>query len=392
MSVSTDLEQLIFSNWIINSDYLIAVFNKDIKTCTSITASSETPVTIIPISIIGKQIKFDWTTGTVNFTFYGVTSVDDSINLDSFTVEGPIVLNRPKIIGWRGNQPTEENTIYNLSVLFDKELSNSIFPVITATDEIVPHFTSISGSQVNFTVITSSTPSSTIYTLRNVTASDGSITTLSTISCGAKINSVEVETDLSDSFVEMYNLVIGRTQKVRIIFSKPISGTLSFVPNSRCIFGIVTMINSSTAEFTITPVNTITDYLRIETNNIISEDGGQSILSDSFNLVYNQKIINLFESSNLEEVKTTFDVGITVSLSLQVSKPIASDLSETTITCENGTVANVAISNVLEKYYYNFDFTPSSESTNETIKVNQAKDIYNLKYTISSDSLHFKKV
>jgi len=392
MSVSTDLEQLIFSNWIINSDYLIAVFNKDIKTCTSITASSETPVTIIPISIIGKQIKFDWTTGTVNFTFYGITSVDDSINLDSFTVEGPIILNRPKIIGWRGNQPTEENTIYNLSVLFDKELSNSIFPVITATDEIVPHFTSISGSQVNFTVITSSTPSSTIYTLSNVTASDGSITPLSTISCGAKINSVEVETDLSDSFVEMYNLVIGRTQKVRIIFSKPISGTLSFVPNLRCIFGIVTMINSSTAEFTITPVNTITDYLRIETNNIISEDGGQSILSDSFNLVYNQKIINLFESSNLEEVKTTFDVGITVSLSLQVSKPIASDLSETTITCENGSVANVSISNVLEKYYYNFDFTPTSESTNETIKVNQAKDIYNLKYTISSDSLHFKKV
>ena len=392
MSVSTDLEQLIFSNWIINSDYLIAFFNKDIKTCTSITASSETPVTIIPISIIGKQIKFEWTTGIVNFTFYGITSVDDSINLDSFTVEGPIILNRPKIIGWRGNQPTEENTIYNLSVLFDKELSNSIFPVITATDEIVPHFTSISGSQVNFTVITSSTPSTTIYTLRNVTASDGSITTLSTISCGAKINSVEVETDLSDSFVEMYNLVIGRTQKVRIIFSKPISGTLSFVPNSRCIFGIVTMINSSTAEFTITPVNTITDYLRIETNNIISEDGGQSILSDSFNLVYNQKIINLFESSNLEEVKTTFDVGITVSLSLQVSKPIASDLSETTITCENGTVANVAISNVLEKYYYNFDFTPTSESTNETIKVNQAKDIYNLKYTILSDSLHFKKV
>ena len=392
MSVSTDLEQLIFSNWIINSDYLIAFFNKDIKTCTSITASSETPVTIIPISIIGKQIKFEWTTGIVNFTFYGITSVDDSINLDSFTVEGPIILNRPKIIGWRGNQPTEENTIYNLSVLFDKELSNSIFPVITATDEIVPHFTSISGSQVNFTVITSSTPSTTIYTLRNVTASDGSITTLSTISCGAKINSVEVETDLSDSFVEMYNLVIGRTQKVRIIFSKPISGTLSFVPNSRCIFGIVTMINSSTAEFTITPVNTITDYLRIETNNIISEDGGQSILSDSFNLVYNQKIINLFESSNLEEVKTTFDVGITVSLSLQVSKPIASDLSETTITCENGTVANVSISNVLEKYYYNFDFTPTSESTNETIKVNQAKDIYNLKYTILSDSLHFKKV
>jgi len=393
MSVSTDLEQLIFSNWIINSDYLIAVFNKDIKTCTSITASSETPVTIIPTSIIGKQVKFNWTTGNVNFIFHGITSVDDSINLntDGFTVEGPI-LNRPKIIGWRGNQPTEENTIYNLSVLFDKELDNSIFPIITATDEIVPHFTSVTGSQVNFTVTTSSTPSTTIYTLRNVTASNGSITTLSNISCGAKIISVEVETDLSDSFLEMYNLVIGRTQKVRITFSKPISGTLSFMPNTRCIFGIVTMINSSTAEFTITPVNTITDYLRIQTNNIISEDGSQSILSDSFNLVYDQKIINLFESSNLDQVKTAFEVGTTVSLSLEVSKPIASDLSETTITCENGTVANVSISNLLGNYYYNFDFTPTSESTNETIKVNQAKDLNNLKYNISYGSLLFKIV
>ena len=301
-------------------------------------------------------------------------------------------LEQPSIIGWCGNQPTEENTIYNLSVLFNKKLSNSIFPLITATDEIVPHFTSVSGSQVNFTVTTSSTPSSTIYTLSNVTASDGTVAELSTISCGAKINSVEVETDLSDSFLEMYNLVIGRTQKVRFIFSKPISGTLSFMPNPRCIFGNVTMINSSTAEFTITPVNTITDYLLIQTNNIISEDGSQSILSASFNLVYNQKIINIFESSNLDEAKRIFDVGITVSLSLQVSKQISSDLSKTTITCENGTITNVSTSNLFGKYYYNFDFTPSSESINETIKVNQATDIYNLKYNISSDSLIFKIV
>jgi hypothetical protein len=395
-----------FSNWLYtpasqnfsytNSDSLVAVFNKDIKTCTSITASSGSPLNIVPISIIGKQIRFEWaslSTGSVNFTFNGLESLDGSIdaNVNGLIAVGPILLNTPPIIvGWTGSQPTEENTLYNLSVLFNKELSNSRIPIITATDGITPVFTSISGSQVNFTVTTSSTPSTTVYSLKNIAALDGSIKSASlNISAGAKIISVQVETDLYGSYLEMSSLVIERAQKVKIILSKPISGVLSFVPNENCEFGVVTMINSSTAQLTITPVNNGSTSLVIQTNNIITVDGSQSVLSRTFSLVYSQTILNLYESSNKNVVKTTFDVETLVSLSLQVSKPISSDLSETTITCSNGTVSNVSTSTIGEKYYYNFDFTPTLETTNQTITVNRAKDLSNFKYTISYGGLTF---
>ena len=400
------LQEPDFSNWLYtpasqsfpytNSDSLVAVFNKDIKTCTSITASNGTPLNIVPISVIGKQITFEWTslsTGSVNFIFNGLESMDDSIdaNVNGLTTVGPIILNTPPIIvGWNGTQPTESNTLYNLSVLFNKQLSNSRTPIITATDGITPVFTSISGSQVNFTVTTSSTPSTTVYTLKNIAALDGSIKSANVnISAGAKIISLQVETDLSGSYLEMSSLVIERAQKVKIILSKPISGVLSFVPNENCVFGVVTMINSSTAQLTISPVNNGNTSLIIQTNNIITVDGSQSVLSRTFSLVYNQTIVNLYESSNKNVVKTTFDVGIVVSLSLQVSKPISSDLSDTTITCSNGTVSNVSTSTIINKYYYNFDFTPTAESNNQTITINQAKDLSNFKYTLFQSNLIF---
>jgi hypothetical protein len=400
------LEEPNFSNWLTtpasqnfsytNSDSLVAVFNKDIKTCTSITATSGSPLTIVPINIIGKQITFEWaslSTGSVNFTFNGLESIDGSIdaNVNGLIAVGPIILNTPPIIvGWTGSQPTEENTLYNLSVLFNKELSNSRIPIITATDGITPVFTSISGSQVNFTVTTSSTPSTTVYTLKNIAALDGSIKSAgATISAGAKIISVQVETDLSGSYLEMSSLVIERAQKVKIILSKPISGVLSFVPNENCAFGVVSMINDFTAQLTITPVNNGNTSLVIQTNNIITVDGSQSVLSRTFSLVYNQTILNLYESSNKNVAKTTFDVGTLVALSLQVSKPISSDLSDTTITCSNGTVSNVSQSTILEKYYYNFDFTPTLQITNQTITINRAKDLSNFNYTISYGGLIF---
>ena len=397
------LEQPNFSSWIYtpasknflytNTDSLIAVFNKDIETCTSITATSGTPTTIIPISIIGKQVKFDWEsleTGSVTFTFNGLTSVDGSIDatVDGLTTVGPINLyTPPTIVGWNGTQPTEENTSYTLSVTFNKELTNTRIPVITATEGVSPVFTSVSGSQVNFTLTTSSTPSTTIYSIKNVSALDGSIAALSNISAGAKINSVQVETDLAGSFATTSKLVIGRTQKVKIILSKPITVALSFVPNDNCTFGDVQMINTSTAVFTILPsVNT---SLTIQTNNIITLDGSQSILSHTFNLISGQTIVNLFESSNRNVVKTTFDVGTTVALSLEMSKEISSDLTNTTITSSNGTIDNVSISDLFGKYYYNFDFTPTAQTTNQTIYVNQAKDLNDFVYNLSQSGLTF---
>jgi hypothetical protein len=396
-----------FSNWLVtpasqnfpytNSDSLVAVFNKDIKTCTSITATNGSPLTIVPISIIGKQITFEWTslnTGSVNFIFNGLESMDGSIdaNVNGLIEVGPIILNTPPIIvGWSGSQPTEENTLYNLSVLFNKQLSNSRTPIITATDGITPVFTSISGSQVNFTVTTSSNPSTTVYTLKNIAALDGSIKSENVnISAGAKIISVQVETDLSGSYLEMSSLVIERPQKVKIILSKPISGVLSFVPNDNCAFGVVTMINDFTAQLTITPVNNGNTSLVIQTNNIITVDGSQSVLSRTFSLVYSQTIVNLYEFSSKNVVKTTFDIGTSVYLSLQVSKPISSDLSETTITCSKGTISNVSTSTILNKYYYNFNFTPTAESNNETITINQAKDLNNFKYTLFKSNLIFE--
>ena len=396
-----------FSNWLYtpasqsfpytNSDSLVAVFNKDIKTCTSITATNGSPLNIVPISIIGKQITFEWTslsTGSVKFIFNGLESMDGSIdaNVNGLTTVGPILLNTPPIIvGWSGTQPTEENTLYNLSVLFNKQLSDSRTPIITATDGITPVFTSISGSQVNFTVTTSSTPSTTVYSLKNIAALDGSIKSENVnISAGAKIISLQVETDLSGSYLEMSSLVIERPQKVKIILSKAISGVLSFVPNENCEFGVVTMINDFTAQLTITPVNNGNTSLVIQTNNIITLDGSQSVLSRTFSLVYSQTIVNLYEFSNKNVVKTTFDIGTLVYLSLQVSKPISSDLSETTITCSNGTISNISTSTILNKYYYNFNFTPTAESNNQTITINQAKDLSNFKYTLFKSNLIFE--
>ena len=397
------LEQPNFSNWIYtpssqsfpytNTDSLIAVFNKDIKTCTSITATSGSPTTIVPTSITGKEVKFEWTslsTGSVKFTFNGLTSVDGSIDasVDGNTFVGDINLyTPPTIVGWNSTQPTEANTLYNLSVTFNKPLSNSRIPIITATEDVSPVFTGVTGSQVNFSVTTSSNPSTTVYTLRNVSASDGSIKILSNISAGAKINSVQVETDLNSSFLTMSNLVIGRTQKVKIILSKAISGVLSLVSNPNSIFGNVEMIDPLTAQFTILPNQNTS--LTIHTNNIITQDGSQSILSYTFNLISGQTIVNLFESSNRNVVKTTFDVGTTVSLSLEMSKPIASDLTSTTITSSSGTVTSLTSSTIGEKYYYDFNFTPTVGGIDKSLSLSGAKDLNNFKYTISLSGLTF---
>ena len=398
------LEQPNFSNWVYtpssqsfpytNTDSLIAVFNKDIKTCTSITATSGSPTTIVPTSITGKEVKFEWTslsTGSVKFTFNGLTSVDGSIDasVDGNTFVGDINLyTPPTIVGWNSTQPTEANTLYNLSVTFNKPLSNSRIPIITATEDVSPVFTGVTGSQVNFSVTTSSSPSTTIYSLKNVAALDGSIRNIyASISAGAKINSVQVETDLNSSFLTMSNLVIGRTQKVKIILSKAISGVLSLVSNPNCIFGNVEMIDPLTAQFTILPNQNTS--LTIHTNNIITQDGSQSILSYTFNLISGQTIVNLFESLNRNVVKTSFDVGTTVSLSLEMSKPIASDLTGTSITSFSGTVTNVSISTIGEKYYYNFDFTPTVGGIDKSLSLSGAKDLNNFKYTISLSGLTF---
>ena len=402
--------QPLFSNWLltpasqnfsyINTDYLSAIFTKDIQTCTSITASSGLPSTIIPDSIIGNKINFEWSslnTGNVTFTFNGLTAVDGSIdaNVDGLTTVGPVILNTPvTIIGWSGVQPNEPSTLYNVSVTFTKQLSTSRTPVITSSDTSIPVFTSISGSQVNFTVTTSSNPDYTVYTFDNVIALDGSIKNGATISAGAKIVSVQVETGItgSDSYVTMSKLVKVRTQKVKIFLSKPIVGTLSLVNNSNCTFGGVTMITSSIAEFRITPFDNGLSSLTIESDNIIcQEDSSQSTISHTFDLVYSQTVLNLFETLNKNSSKTSFDVGTDVALSLEVSKEIL-DLSGTTITCDNAIISNITFSSELGRYYYNFNLLPTLSGTNETIYVNKAKDLNGFKYDIFKSSLNFENV
>jgi hypothetical protein len=401
--------QPVFSSWLltpasqnfsyINTDFLSAIFTKDIQTCSSITASSGLPSTITPTSIIGNKINFEWSslnTGNVTFTFNGLTAVDGSIdaNVDGLTTVGPVILNTPAtIIGWNGVQPNEPNTLYNVSVTFTKQLSTSRTPVITSSDTSNPVFTSISGSQVNFTVTTSSNPDYTVYTFDNVAALDGSIKNGATISAGAKIVSVQVETDItsSGSYITMSKLVKLRAQKVKIFLSKPIVGTLSLVTNSNCTFGAVTMITSSIAEFRITPFDNGLS-LTIESDNIIcQEDNSQSTISHTFDLVYNQTVLNLFETSNKNSSKTTFDVGTDVALSLEVSKEIL-DLSSTTITCSNGIISNITFSSELGRYYYNFNLLPTLSGTNETIYINKAKDLNGFKYDIFKSSLNFANV
>ena len=399
-----------FSSWLltpasqnfsyINTDYLSAIFTKDIQACTSITASSGLPSTIIPGSIIGNKINFEWSslnTGNVIFTFNGLTAVDGSIdaNVDGLTTVGPVILNTPAtIIGWTGVQPNEPSTLYNVSVTFTKQLSTSRTPVITSSDTSNPVFTSISGSQVNFTVTTSFNPDYTVYTFNNVIALDGSIKNGATISAGAKIVSVQVETypTGSDSYVTMSKLVKVTAQKVKIFLSKPIIGTLSLVTNSKCTFGSVTMITSSIAEFRVTPLDNSDLSLTIQSDNIIcQEDSSQSTISHTFDLVYSQTVLNLFETLNKNSSKTTFDVGTDVALSLEVSKEIL-DLSSTTISSLNGNITNITFSSELGRYYYNFNLLPTLPGTNETIYVNQAKDLNGFKYDIFKSSLNFANV
>ena len=397
-----------FSSWLltpasqnfsyINTDSLSAIFTKDIQACTSITASSGLPSTIIPDSIIGNKINFEWSslnTGNVTFTFNGLTAVDGSIdaNVDGLTTVGPVILNTPAtIIGWTGIQPNEPFTLYNVSVTFTKQLSTSRTPIITSSDTSIPVFTSISGSQVNFTVTTSFNPDYTVYTFNNVIALDGSIKNGATISAGAKIVSVQVETDIGGSYVTMSKLVKVRAQKVKIFLSKPIIGTLSLVTNSKCTFGVVTMITSSIAEFRVTPLDNSDLSLTIQSDNIIcQEDSSQSTISHTFDLVYNQTVLNLFETSNKNSSKTTFDVGTDVALSLEVSKEIL-DLSSTTISSLNGIITNITFSSELGRYYYNFNLLPTFPGTNETIYVNQAKDLNGFKYDIFKSSLNFANV
>ena len=401
--------QPVFSSWLltpasqnfsyINTDYLSAIFTKDIQTCASITASSGLPSTITPLSIIGNKINFEWSslnTGNVTFTFNGLTAVDGSIdaNVDGLTTVGPVILNTPAtIIGWTGVQPNEPNTLYNVSVTFNKQLSASRTPVITSSDTSNPVFTSISGSQLNFTLTTSFNPDYTVYTFDNVIALDGSIKNGATISAGAKIVSVQVETDItsSGSYVTMSKLVKLRAQKVKIFLSKPIVGTLSLVTNSNCTFGAVTMITSSIAEFRVTPLDNGLS-LTIESDNIIcQEDSSQSTISHTFDLVYSQTVLNLFETSNKNSSKTKFDVGTDVALSLEVSKEIL-DLTSTTITCDNAIISNITFSSELGRYYYNFNLLPTLPGTNETIYINKAKDLNGFKYDIFKSSLNFENV
>ena len=393
-----------FSSWLlspasqnfsyINSDSLSAIFTKDIQTCTSITASSGLPTTIIPNSIIGNKINFEWSslnTGNVSFTFNGLTSVDGAIdaNVDGLTTVGPVILNTPAtIIGWNGVQPNEPTTLYNVSVTFTKQLSASRIPVITSSDTSNPVFTSISGSQINFSVTTSMYPNNTIYTFSNVIALDGSIKNGATISTGAKIDSVQVETNLAGSYVTMSKLVKLRAQKVKIFLSKPIIGTLSLVTNSNCTFGVVTMITSSIAEFKVTPSDNGLS-LTIESDNIICEDNSQSTISHTFDLVYSQTVLNLFETTNRNSSKTTFDVGTDIALSLEVSKEIPSDLFQTSITSPNGIVSNLSLAIDFGRYYYTFNFTPTSSGTDQVIYVNRAKDLEQFEYNILKSGLIF---
>jgi len=402
-------EQPLFSNWLYtpasqnfsytNNNALVAIFNKNIQSCTSITSSSGIPSSIIPLNITGNQISFEWSsrsTGNVSFTFNGLVGIDGSLDadLDGLTVVGPIILNPPpSIIGWNSIQPTEMNTVYNLSVNFNKQLSASRIPIITSSDGSVPIFTSITGNQLNFTLTTTySDPTLAVYTFNNVYGLDGSIKNEATISAGAKIVSVEVDTDLEGSYLITNKLVKLRSQKIKINISKPIFGILAILPNSKCAFGSITMINTTTAEFTITPNQISENSLTIESDTILAEDGSISTISYTFDLIHPQTIVNLFESTNKNSAKTFFDILTTVTLSLEVTKEISSDLTGTSITCSNGIVYNISTISILGKYYYNFNFTPIESGTDQTIYINNSKDLYGFKYNLYQSGLTFVNI
>jgi len=150
------------------------------------------------------------------------------------------------------------------------------------------------------------------------------------------------------------------------------------------------MITSSIAEFRVTPLDNGL-FLTIQSDNIICEDNSQSTIFHTFDLVYTQEILNLFETSNKNASKTTFDVGTDIALSLEVSKEIL-DLSSTTITCANGIITNITFSSELGRYYYNFNLLPTLPGTNETIYINQAKDLNGFKYDIFKSALNFENV
>lgn len=402
--ISNLKEQPLFSNWLYtpasqsfsytDNNSLVAVFNKNIQSCTSITSSSGIPNIISSLHITGNQILFEWSsrnTGNVSFTFNGLVGLDGSIDadLDGTTVVGPIILNTPpSIIGWNSAQPTELDTLYNLSVIFNKQLSTSRVPIITSSDGSVPIFTSISGTQLNFTVTTAySDPTLTIYTFNNVAGLDGSIKNGATISAGAKIVSVQVDTNLSESYLTINKLVKFRTQKVKINISKPIYGTLSILSNSKCAFGTINMINTTTAEFTITPNQVSDNSLTIQSDTILAEDGSISTVSYTFDLINAQTIVNLFESTNKNTPKTFFDILTPVTLSLEVTKEISSDLTGTSITSSNGIIYNISTTSILGKYYYNFNFTPTESGTDQTIYINNSKDLHGFKYNLYQSGL-----
>lgn len=407
--ISNLKEQPLFSNWLYtpasqnfsytDNNSLVAVFNKNIQSCTSITSSSGIPNIITSLHITGNQISFEWSsrnTGNVSFTFNGLVGLDGSIDadLDGTTVVGPIILNTPpSIIGWNSIQPTEFNTLYNLSVIFNKQLSTSRMPTITASDGSIPIFTSISGTQVNFKVTTTySDPTLTIYTFNNVGALDGSIKNGATISAGPKIVSVEVDTNLSGSYLTVNKLVKLRTQKVKINISKPIYGTLSILSNSKCAFGSINMINTTTAEFTITPNQVSDNSLTIQSDTILAEDGSISTVSYTFDLIDPQTIVNLFESTNKNSPKTFFDILTPVTLSLEVTKEISPDLTGTSITSSNGIVYNISTTSILGKYYYNFNFTPTESGTDQTIYINNSTDLHGFKYNLYQSGLTFVNI
>lgn len=380
----------------VGGDSLEAIFTKNIQTCSSIISTTGTPSTIIPTSIIGNKVKFEWTSltaGSVNFTFNGLTATDGTIdaNNNNLTMSGTIILYTPaEIIGWKDNiLPIEPNSQCAVSVIFNKVLSNSRLPVITNTENNTIIVTSIVGNTINFTVSTTNNPAQAVYTFNNVAGSDGSIKNGSTLSVGASIVSVQVENDLANNYMTTKKLVNDRTQKVKIILSKAIIGNLALLPNTKCTIGSVSMINNYTAVFSLTPLSTTDSSLTINSPIILSQDSSQSTISYTFDLIPSQKIVQLVESTNKNLSVSVFDVGTPLSLSFELSKEISFS-NGVTITSPSGTVSNITNTSMLGKNYYNFNFTPVTPGLNQSITITGAKDTDGFFYTLTHSNLHFK--
>ena len=336
-------------------------------------------------------------TATVKFTFNGLTSTDGSIDANVTGVEETNVINLytpPEITGWVSEQPLNASTFYNLSVQFNQTLDNSLTPIITSSEGVICNFTSIDGNKVNFTVTTGSNPSSAIYSFSDVKALQGGITTNKNISVGPYLTKTEVEMDEANTFTEYDKLVKGRTQLVKLTLSKAIVGTLSLQSNPDCTYSVVTMINQSTAQFQVTPTNPIGFVLAITSNILTGYDGSQSnSITKTFNLVESQSIVNLYNSADKNTPISNFDVGTAVDLSLEVSKPIDGDLSNTSVVSSNGTHnGTLTTSTILGKYYYNFNFTPDTAGSDQWIKIQQAKDWDNFVYNLTKSGLAFNNI